>query len=118
MFSFWSSSAFWERLEYIADAIVIIGAALEYLTEFEHIFKGCENEKKRHRIGKVALQSVINEALSDHMPLGVGHPPQATAGDPNPPWMLNFDAEVITFHAGRHAMYPVPIPRNGTENKK
>ena len=55
----WSSSDFWELLEYVAEAIVIAAAAFEFLAEFEHILKGERNRETRHRVGKYAAIGLI-----------------------------------------------------------
>jgi hypothetical protein len=57
--SFWSSIGFWEIIEYAAEAIVIIGALGEFLTEFEFVLKGDEKRTIRHRIGKAAALMLI-----------------------------------------------------------
>jgi hypothetical protein len=57
--SFWSSSKFWERSEYIAEAIVIVGAVVEVLTDFKHILKGDEKRDLRERVGKYAAIVLI-----------------------------------------------------------
>src|SRR5258708_2285126 len=57
--SLWSSPDFWEVLEYVAEAIVIVSAAIEFLTEFEHILKGDGKKELRHRVGKYAAIGLI-----------------------------------------------------------
>jgi hypothetical protein len=55
--SFWLSLEFWEYVEYASAAVVVIGAALEYLTEFKIILK--EDDSRRHRLSKVAALLLI-----------------------------------------------------------
>src|SRR6266478_3957612 len=57
--SFWSSSCFWEGVEYAAEAIVIIGATIELLADFEHILRGPEKKKLRKRVEKRAAIGLI-----------------------------------------------------------
>jgi hypothetical protein len=57
--SFWSSSSFWEGVEYVAEAIVITGAVFEVLTDFEYILKGDEKKGLRLRIEKFAAMILI-----------------------------------------------------------
>jgi len=54
-----SSLPFWEDAEYLAAAIVVCGAVGEFLTEFEYVFKGDDNEESRHRFGKYAALLLI-----------------------------------------------------------
>jgi hypothetical protein len=57
--SLWSSSVFWEWVEYVAEAIVIAGAVVEVLTDFKHILKGEEDKDLRERVGKYAAIVLI-----------------------------------------------------------
>lgn len=57
--SLWSSSSFWEGVEYIAETTVIIGATFELLADFEHILKGDEKKERRHRVAKWAAIALI-----------------------------------------------------------
>jgi hypothetical protein len=59
LLSCWSSTEFWEWMEYIAEAVVVISAIVEFLTEFEHILKGDEKEELRHRVSKYATLALI-----------------------------------------------------------
>jgi hypothetical protein len=60
LFSFLvSSTPFWEGVEYSAEAIVVIGAIGEFLTEFEYVLKGDDNKTLRHRFGKLAAIVLI-----------------------------------------------------------
>jgi hypothetical protein len=54
-----SSTPFWEGIEYSAEAIVVIGAVGEFLTEFEYTLKGDDKKVLRHRIGKLAAIVLI-----------------------------------------------------------
>jgi hypothetical protein len=54
-----SSTEFWEWVEYVAEAIVVIGAVGEFLTEFEYILKGENQKSLRHRTGKLAAIVLI-----------------------------------------------------------
>ncbi len=55
--SLFSSVDFWEGIEYVAEAIVIVGALVEVLADFEHILKG--DDKRRHRVAKRAAIALI-----------------------------------------------------------
>jgi hypothetical protein len=57
--SLWSSSSFWETMEYLAEATVIVGATFELLAGFEYIYKGDENKERRKRIEKNAAITLI-----------------------------------------------------------
>ena len=57
--SLFSSSPFWEGVEYAAEGVVIAGALIEVLADFEHILKGDENRDLRHRVAKQAAIALI-----------------------------------------------------------
>lgn len=57
--SLWGSVAFWEAVEYAAEALVFCGAAFEVLADFEYVLKGAENVPVRHRLARVAAITLV-----------------------------------------------------------
>ena len=48
--SLWPSAAFWEGVEYLAEAVVIIAALFEVLADFEIILRGDDKRELRKRV--------------------------------------------------------------------
>src|ERR1700682_1079750 len=59
IFSLWASASFWEGVEYVAEALVLAGAAFEVLTDFEYILKGDANRPVRHRLARIAAITLV-----------------------------------------------------------
>ena len=51
--SIWSFEPLWERLEYIAELVVLIGCVGEFLIDHEHILRGEDNKFRRHRLNRL-----------------------------------------------------------------